>query len=89
MVEETMIRIVLAVIVGVLFGIVYAMRVLVLMERRVARIEKHIEALVRKTLREEEEILSAVKRKNSKRKSTKKTTKKSKPRKSKRKKSGK
>ena len=51
--EEILIRIVLAVIVGVLFGIVYCMRVLVLMERRVARIEDHIDKVVQKILREE------------------------------------
>ena len=51
--EEILIRIVLAVIVGVLFGIVYCMRVLVLMERRVARIEDHIDRVVNKILREE------------------------------------
>jgi len=51
--EEVLIRIVLAVIVGTLFGIVYCMRVLVLMERRVARIEEHIDRLVHKVLKEE------------------------------------
>jgi len=51
--EEVLVRIVLAVIVGVLFGIVYCMRVLVLMERRVARIEEHIDRVVHKILREE------------------------------------
>jgi hypothetical protein len=53
MAEEVLIRIVLAVIVGVLFGIVYCMRVLVLMERRVARIEEHIDNMVHKVLQEE------------------------------------
>lgn len=53
MTEEILIRIVLAVIVGVLFGIVYCMRVLVLMERRVAKIEMHIDRVVGKILREE------------------------------------
>lgn len=61
--EESLIRIVLAVIVGVLFGIVYSMRVLVLMERRVARIERHIEILAAKTLQEERQIMTAVSRK--------------------------
>lgn len=51
--EEALIRIVLAVIVGVLFGIVYCMRVLVLMERRVARIEEHIDRVVHKILQDE------------------------------------
>lgn len=56
MIDDTLIRIVLAVIVGVLFGIIYCMRVLVLMERRVARIENHIEGVVAKILREEVSI---------------------------------
>ena len=53
MAEELLIRVVLAVIVGVLFGIVYCMRVLVLMERRVAKIERHIDRVVSKILRVE------------------------------------
>lgn len=60
MAEEVLIRIVLAVIVGVLFGIVYCMRVLVLMERRVARIEEHIDRVVHKILQEELKIERAV-----------------------------
>jgi hypothetical protein len=60
--EEALIRIVLAVIVGVLFGIVYCMRVLVLMERRVARIEEHIDSVIHKILQEEIKIEKATKR---------------------------
>lgn len=63
MAEDVVIRVVLAVIVGVLFGIVYCMRVLVLMERRVARIEEHIDRVVHKILREEVKIARTVKRK--------------------------
>lgn len=63
MAEEVLIRIVLAVIVGVLFGIVYCMRVLVLMERRVARIEEHIDRVVHKILQEELRIERGFKRK--------------------------
>ncbi len=62
MAEEVLVRIVLAVIVGVLFGIVYCMRVLVLMERRVARIEEHIDRIVHKVLQEEIRIEKATKR---------------------------
>jgi HAMP domain-containing protein len=62
MAEEVLVRIVLAVIVGVLFGIVYCMRVLVLMERRVARIEEHIDRVVHKVLQEEIRIEKAAKR---------------------------
>ncbi len=63
MVEEALVRIVLAVIVGVLFGIVYCMRVLVLMERRVARIEEHLDRMVHKVLQEELRIERGAKRK--------------------------
>lgn len=62
MAEEVVIRIVLAVIVGVLFGIVYCMRVLVLMERRVARIEEHMDNIMHKVLQEEIRIERGMKR---------------------------
>ena len=63
MAEDVVVRIVLAVIVGVLFGIVYCMRVLVLMERRVARIEEHMDSIVHKVLQEEIRIEHGMKRK--------------------------
>jgi len=63
MAEEVLVRIVLAVIVGVLFGIVYCMRVLVLMERRVGRIEEHMDRIMHKVLEEEIRIERGVKRK--------------------------
>jgi len=63
MVDDVLVRIVLAVIVGVLFGIVYCMRVLVLMERRVARIEEHMDNIVHKVLQEEIRIERGIKRK--------------------------
>ena len=62
MADEVLIRVVLAVIVGVLFGIVYCMRVLVLMERRVARIEEHIDRVVHKLLQEEITIERSMKK---------------------------
>lgn len=62
MLDDTLIRIVLAVIVGVLFGIIYCMRVLVLMERRVARIEGHVDTVVNKILREEKVIERKIRR---------------------------
>ena len=46
----------LAIIVGTLAAIVYSLRVLVLMERRIARIEGHIEAVVNKVMKEEVRI---------------------------------
>ncbi len=63
MLDDTLIRIVLAVIVGVLFGIIYCMRVLVLMERRVARIEMHVDHVVGKILKEEKVLERKLKRK--------------------------
>ncbi|MCX6708170.1 MAG: hypothetical protein NTW67_00775 [Candidatus Woesearchaeota archaeon] len=63
MAEDMLVRIVLAVIVGVLFGIVYCMRVLVLMERRVARIEEHMDNIMHKVLQEEIKIERGSKRK--------------------------
>ncbi len=47
---------VLAIIVATLAAIVYSLRVLVLMERRISRIDAHIEALVKSVLREELKI---------------------------------
>jgi len=59
----------LGIIVGTLASIIYSLRVLVLMERRVARIESHIEALVTQVLQKESEIASLLKgRKTTKRK---------------------
>lgn len=48
--------VILAVIIGTLAAIVYSLRVLVLMERRVARIDAHIEALVTKVFETELQI---------------------------------
>jgi hypothetical protein len=50
--------VVLAVIIGTLLAIVYSLRILVLMERRVARIDMHLEALINKVLIEEKNIES-------------------------------
>ncbi|RME31028.1 hypothetical protein D6789_03980 [Candidatus Woesearchaeota archaeon] len=48
--------VILAVILGTLAAIVYSLRILVLMERRIARIDRHIEMLVDKVLVEEKKI---------------------------------
>lgn len=48
--------VILAIIIGTLFAIVYSLRVLVLMERRIARIDVHIEALIHRVLTEEQRI---------------------------------
>ena len=47
---------ILAIILGVLAAIVYSLRVLVLMERRVANMEMHLEKIAERTLREEQRI---------------------------------
>ncbi|MFT4261133.1 MAG: hypothetical protein ACMXX9_01745 [Candidatus Woesearchaeota archaeon] len=48
--------VILGIVIGTLAAIVYSLRVLVLMERRIARIDSHIEALVLQVLTKEEEI---------------------------------
>ncbi|MBI2131154.1 hypothetical protein HYU10_05310 [Candidatus Woesearchaeota archaeon] len=53
----------LAIIIGTLAAIVYSLRVMVLMERRIARIEGHIENVVNKVMREEVSIERSLKRK--------------------------
>lgn len=59
----------LAAIVGTLLAIVYSLRILVLMERRVARVESHIEKLAAKILAEEYMIEKKVVKKAPARKS--------------------
>ena len=49
-------QILLAVIVGTLAAIVYSSRMLVLMERRIARLDTNIERLVKAVLKEELKI---------------------------------
>jgi hypothetical protein len=48
--------VIMAIVIGTLFAIVYSLRILVLMERRVARIDKHIEMLAEKIIVEEKKI---------------------------------
>lgn len=48
--------VILAIIIGTLAAIVYSLRVLVLMERRIARIDKHLEMMVEKVVVEEHRI---------------------------------
>ena len=54
---------ILLVIVGTLAAIVYSLRVLVLMERRVARMEMHIERIAQKIIEEELKIEKAIRKK--------------------------
>ena len=53
----------IAVIIGMLAAVVYSLRILVLMERRVARIEMHIERVVDKVIKEEIRIERSIKKK--------------------------
>ena len=53
----------LAIIIGTLAAIVYSLRIMVLMERRIARIEMHIERVVDKVIKEEITIERAMKKK--------------------------
>ncbi len=48
--------VILGIVLGTLAAIVYSLRVLVLMERRIARIDNHIESLVMKIYEEEKKI---------------------------------
>ena len=48
--------IILSIIIGTLAAIVYSLRILVLMERRMSRIENHVESIAAKILKEELKI---------------------------------
>ncbi len=56
MAYDSMGVIVLAIICGVLAAIVYCLRILVLLERRIARMDAHIEVITRKIAKEEFKI---------------------------------
>jgi hypothetical protein len=53
---DDQILLVLGIILATLAAIVYSLRILVLMERRIARIDAHIESLVQSVLKEEHKI---------------------------------
>jgi len=54
--------VILAVIIATLAAIVYSMRIMVLMERRIARVELHIEAMANKIVAEEVQIKRVLKK---------------------------
>ena len=56
-------QVILAVIIGTLLAIVYSLRVLILLERRVASMEMNIQKLTGKVLKEEISIQKALSRK--------------------------
>jgi len=68
MMEDAVLRITLAVVIGTLAAIVYSLRVLVLMERRMAKIEMHIDRVTQKILNEEVKIERMIKRRTVKKK---------------------
>lgn len=59
---------ILMVIIAALGGVIYSMRVLILLERRIARIDTHIELMARTILKDEEEIEEMLKKNNPKKK---------------------
>ncbi len=65
-------EIILAVIIGTLLAIVYSLRVLILMERRMASVEMNIERMTRKVLNEEKVIEKLVKKSRSSKKKSRK-----------------
>ena len=74
-------EVILAVIIGTLAAIVYSLRVLILLERRVASMEMNIQKMTSKVLKEEVKIERALARRSAprratpKRKTTRRTTK--------------
>ena len=54
--------IILSIIIGTLAAIVYSLRVLLLMERRIGRIESHIENIASRILKEEVSIEKKIKK---------------------------
>jgi len=54
--------IILSIIIGTLAAIVYSLRVLLLMERRIGRIESHIENIAARILKEEVSIEKKIKK---------------------------
>lgn len=55
-INTQLLMVILSIIIGTLAAIVYSLRVLVLMERRVGRIESHIESMAGSILKEELKI---------------------------------
>lgn len=64
--SDQMLTVILAIIIGTLAAIIYALRILVLTERRVARIEMHIERMAEKIIKEEVTIERTLKKKKRK-----------------------
>lgn len=61
-IELTTTRFLLAIMLGTLLAIVYSLRILVILERRIARVEKHIEKLTARVLKEEISLRRSIKK---------------------------
>ena len=68
-------EVILAVIIGTLAAIVYSLRVLILLERRVASMEMNIQKMTGRVLKEELVIEKVMAKRKTPRKTTRKTTK--------------
>ncbi len=56
MVDDLILKITLSVIIATLAAIVYCLRYIVLIDRKIERIEVHLDNMVHKTLKEEKNI---------------------------------
>ena len=56
--EGSVLTVTLAIVIGTLAAIVYSLRILVLLERRIARIDKHIELMAMNIIRDEKKELA-------------------------------
>ncbi len=55
--------VILAIIIGTLLAIVYSLRLLVLLERRIARMDENLLRITRRVVKEEDEIEHLLKKK--------------------------
>lgn len=58
MATDAVLTVTLTIVIGTLAAIVYSLRILVLLERRISRIDKHIELMALNILRDEKKELS-------------------------------
>ncbi|HDP73825.1 MAG TPA: hypothetical protein ENN46_02605 [Candidatus Woesearchaeota archaeon] len=60
--DVNLIKIILGIIIGMILAVLYALRVLVIMERRIARMDINMLKIVNKIYRDEDEILEEEKK---------------------------
>lgn len=56
--EGSVLTVTLAIVIGTLAAIVYSLRILVLLERRISRIDKHIELMAMSIVKDEKKELA-------------------------------